>query len=174
MWKGCLFYFICVSDHEMQSLKDILTTANVQSIKEQPSTSTSWCLHQSAAQDEWRKARSYHLDCLRSCNEVPERKCCHCSSPAIIRCRDCMPKEWLCMECDIHIHTKLTLHNRESCIKGIYKPIEPTVRCVEKDGTYFLVNQGILLIFFGKVVKSYVRPLVWIIISIGHLFKASP
>lgn len=144
----------------MQSLKDILTTANVQSIKEQPSTSTSWCLRQSAAQDEWRKARSCHLDCLLSCNEVPERKCCHCSSPAIIRCRDCMPKEWLCMECDIHIHTKLTLHNRESCIKGIYKPIEPTVCCVEKDGTYCLVNQGILLIFFGKVVKSYVRPLV--------------
>ncbi|XP_051272930.1 uncharacterized protein LOC127372973 [Dicentrarchus labrax] len=129
----------------MQSLKDILTTANVQNMEEQPSTSTSWCLRQSAAQDEWRKARSHHLNCLLSCNEVPKRKCCHCTSPAIIRCRDCMPEEWLCMECDIHIHFKLTLHNRESCIDGIYKPIEPTVYCVEKDGAYCLVNQVRLL-----------------------------
>ncbi|XP_030269321.1 uncharacterized protein LOC115579790 [Sparus aurata] len=96
-------------DCEMQKLQDILTSADVPGRNEQPSTSTSWCLRQSAAQDEWRKARRHHPNCLLSCNSVPERNCSHCTSPAIIRCRDCMPEEWLCMDCDIHIHTKLTL-----------------------------------------------------------------
>ncbi|XP_039634767.1 uncharacterized protein LOC120544936 isoform X2 [Perca fluviatilis] len=100
---------------------------------------------QSAGQDEWRKARSHHLSCLLSCNVVPEKNCSHCTSPAIIRCRDCMPEEWLCTECDTHIHKKHTLHNRESCIGGIYKPIEPTVCCVKQDGGYTLVNQVCLL-----------------------------
>ena len=157
----------------MQSLKDILTTANVQNMDEQPSTSTSWCLRQSAAQDEWRKARSHHLNCLLSCNEVPKRKCCHCTSPAIIRCRDCMPEEWLCTECDIHAHSKLTLHNRESCINGIYKPIEPTVCCVEKDGSYCLANQGIILILLVKCLKLSLTFLV-LIISTTNIFKSSP
>ncbi|KAF4097447.1 hypothetical protein G5714_021455 [Onychostoma macrolepis] len=132
-------------DSEMQKLQDILTSANVQGTNKYPSTSKSWCLRQSVAQEEWRKARSYHINCLLSCNVVPEQNCSHCTSPAIIRCKDCMPEEWLCMDCDIHIHKKLTLHNRESCIEGIYKPIEPTVCCVKKDGKYTLVNQVCLL-----------------------------
>ncbi|KAK2906701.1 hypothetical protein Q8A67_005686 [Cirrhinus molitorella] len=132
-------------ESEMQKLQNILTSADVQGPNNNPSTSTSWCLRQSVAQDEWRKARSYHINCLLSCNVVPEGSCSYCSSPAIIRCRDCMPQEWLCMDCDIHIHKKLTLHNRESCIEGIYKPIEPAVCCVKKDGRYTLVSQVCLL-----------------------------
>lgn len=131
-------------------LKDILTSS--EQPMEQPSTSSSWSLRQTAAQDEWRNARAHHIDCLLFCNEVPDKKCSHCTSPAIIRCRNCMQDKWLCMECDIQIHTKLTLHNRDSCIEGIYKPIKPTVCCDKKDGMYSLVSQGNLLIFFGKVV----------------------
>lgn len=131
----------------MQKLQDILTSADVPGRNEQPSTSTSWCLRQSAAQDEWRKARRHHPNCLLSCNSVPERNCSHCRSPAIIHCRDCMPEEWL------HIHTKLTLHNRESCIEGVYKPIEPTLCCAKEDGRYTLVKQGSCWNFFVKWLK---------------------
>ncbi|KAL7384076.1 hypothetical protein ABVT39_023702 [Epinephelus coioides] len=130
-------------DTEMQMLKDIVTSSEQPS--EQPSTSSLWSLRQTAVQDEWRKARAHHIDCLLFCNEVPDKKCSHCTSPAIIRCRDCMPDEWLCMECGIQIHTKLTLHNRDSCIGGIYKPIKPTVCCAKKDGMYSLVSQERLL-----------------------------
>ncbi|XP_073725211.1 uncharacterized protein [Misgurnus anguillicaudatus] len=132
-------------DSEMQKLQDILTSADVQGTNKCPTTSTSWGLRQSVAQEEWRKARSQNINSLLSCNVVPEINCSHCTSPAVIRCRDCMPEEWLCMDCDIHVHKKLTLHNRESCIEGIYKPIEPTVCCVKEDGKYTLVNQVCLL-----------------------------
>lgn len=140
MWKRCLLYFICLSESELRKLQDILTSTVDTS--ERPSTSTSWCLRQTAAQDEWRKARSYHLNCLLSCNVVHKKNCSHCTSPAIIRCRDCMPEEWLCMDCDARMHQKLSLHNRESCIDGIFKPIEPSVCCVKQDGRYTLVSQG--------------------------------
>ncbi|XP_050960579.1 uncharacterized protein LOC127161868 [Labeo rohita] len=87
------------TDSEMQKLKEILATTVEAS--EGPSTSSSWSLRQSAAQDEWQKARPYHLDCLLFSRVVKENKCSQCSSPAIIRCRDCMPEEWLCMEFDV-------------------------------------------------------------------------
>ena len=108
--------------------------------------------HGAAAQQEWRKARSYHLSSLLSCNVFPERNCIHCTSPAIIRCRDCMPEEWLCMDCDIRIHAKLALHNRESCIDGIYKPIDPTDGCMQKDGRYTLFRQGRKLAVLQSIV----------------------
>lgn len=120
-------------DSEMQKLQEILATT-VEASDGPPSTSSSWSLQQSAAQDEWQKARPYHLDCLLFSRVVKENKCSQCSSPAIIRCRDCMPEEWLCMECDIICHKKLVLHNRESCIDGFYRPIPPTVCCVKENG----------------------------------------
>ncbi|KAL1250568.1 hypothetical protein QQF64_018364 [Cirrhinus molitorella] len=87
---------------EIQKLQNILTSADVQDPNNNPTTSASWCLRQSVAQDEWQKARSYHINCLLSCNVVPERSCSYCSSPAIIRCRDCVPQEWLCRY-DLHL-----------------------------------------------------------------------
>ncbi|CAM4567741.1 unnamed protein product [Leuciscus chuanchicus] len=86
-------------NNEMQKLQDILTSADVQGTSKYPSTSTSWCLRQSVAQDEWQKARSCHINCLLSCNVAPEKNCSHCTSPAVIHCRDCMPQEWLWTEC---------------------------------------------------------------------------
>ncbi|XP_052473356.1 uncharacterized protein LOC128029544 isoform X2 [Carassius gibelio] len=131
-------------DSEMQKLQEILATT-VEASDGPPSTSSSWSLRQSAAQDEWQKARPYHLDCLLFSRVVKENKCSQCSSPAIIRCRDCMPEEWLCMECDIICHKKLVLHNRESCIDGFYRPIPPTVCCVKENGRCTLKNQVRLL-----------------------------
>ncbi|RXN13649.1 hypothetical protein ROHU_009549 [Labeo rohita] len=127
----------------MQKLKEILATTVEAS--EGPSTSSSWSLRQSAAQDEWQKARPYHLDCLLFSRVVKENKCSQCSSPAIIRCRDCMPEEWLCMECDLICHKKLALHNRESCIDRFYRPIPPTMCCAKENGRYTLKNQVRLL-----------------------------
>ena len=67
----------------MQKLLEILTT-DIRT-KDHPSTSESWSLRQSAAHDEWRKARPYQLNSLLSCNEVPKKTCCNCSSQAVIR-----------------------------------------------------------------------------------------
>ncbi|KAK2903403.1 hypothetical protein Q8A67_008116 [Cirrhinus molitorella] len=114
----------------MQKLKEILATTFEAS--EGTSSSSSWSMRQSAAQDEWQKARPYHLDCLLFSRVVKEKKCSQCSSPAILRCRDCMPEEWLCMECDLICHKKLALHNRESCIDGFYRPIPPTMCCTKE------------------------------------------
>ena len=133
----------------MQKLLEILTT-DIET-KDHPSTSESWPLRQSAAQDEWRKARLYHLNSLLSCNEVPIKTCCNCSSQAVIRCRDCMPNEWLCIDCDETKHQSLALHNRESCVNGMFKPIEPGLCLVHEDGKYELVSQGSTFVIYLKV-----------------------
>ncbi|XP_059909538.1 uncharacterized protein LOC132459163 isoform X2 [Gadus macrocephalus] len=130
-------------ENEMQKLLEILTT-DIET-KDHPSMSESWSLRQSAAQDEWRKARPYHLNSLLSCNEVPIKTCCNCSSQAVIRCRDCMPNEWLCIDCDVTKNQSLALHNRESCVNGMFMPIEPGLCLVHEDGKYEVVSQVRLL-----------------------------
>lgn len=151
------FFHVPLSDSEMKQLKEILETVEA---SDGPSTSSSWSLRQSAAQDEWQKERPCHLDCLLFSRVVREKQCSQCSSPAIIRCRDCMPEEWLCMECDLICHKKLVLHNRESCIDGVYRPIPPTVCCEKENGRYTLKNQGtalIILVKYQKIRKSFFK-----------------
>ena len=62
-----------------------------------------------------------------------------------------MPNEWLCMDCDVTKHQSLALHNRESCVNGVFKPIEPRVCFVHKDGEYELVSQGSIFVIYLKV-----------------------
>ncbi|KAF3841531.1 hypothetical protein F7725_007393 [Dissostichus mawsoni] len=122
---------------EIQQLQQLLV--------DQPSTSSSWCLRQSAAQLELQKARSHHLDSLLSSTMVPERRCSHCSAPAVLRCRECMPLEWLCHDCDISKHSIHTLHNRESFNEGYFKFIPPTMSLVKTNDMFTLRHQDRLL-----------------------------
>ncbi|XP_034094527.1 uncharacterized protein LOC117561328 isoform X3 [Gymnodraco acuticeps] len=122
---------------EIQQLQELLV--------DQPSTSSSWCLRQSAAQLEWQKARSHHLDSLLSSTMVPERRCSHCSAPAVLRCRECMPLEWLCHDCDISKHSIHTLHNRESFNEGYFKCIPPTMSLFKTNDMFTLRHQDRLL-----------------------------
>ncbi|KAL6463633.1 hypothetical protein MHYP_G00280240 [Metynnis hypsauchen] len=103
----------CLIDSELEKLRDVLTSVDVSYSVERTPTSSSWNLLQAVAKDEWQKARPDHLDCLLSSRMVPERNCSYCSSPAILRCRDCMPEEWMCMECDVSRHKLVVLHNRD-------------------------------------------------------------
>ncbi|CAL8259374.1 unnamed protein product [Arctogadus glacialis] len=133
----------CSSENEMQKLLDLLTMDIM--TKDHPSTSASWSSRQSAAEDEWRQGRIIRITVC--CHAMMFQKtCCHCLSQAVIRCRDCMPNKWLCMDCDVTKHQSLALHNRESCVNGMFKPIEPGLCFVHKDGKYELVSQAISLI----------------------------
>ncbi|XP_077061889.1 uncharacterized protein LOC143714546 [Siphateles boraxobius] len=66
-------------DIEMQKLQDILTSADVQGTNKSPSTSTSWCLRQSVAQDELRKTRSHQLLAVLQCGSRKELQPLHIS-----------------------------------------------------------------------------------------------
>lgn len=143
-----------LSSEKSQLLEALGDTVHV----EAPTTSSSWTLRQSAAREEWRKERSFHLDSLLSSRVVTERQCSHCEAPAVLRCRDCMPDMWLCVECDKQIHHRFVLHNRDTILHGFYKPIAPTVGLVEEEGTYRLSKQGKILIYLDGLSLNFFQP----------------
>lgn len=96
-------FFLCFC--EMHKLQDILTSANVQGIDKYPSTSKSWCLRQSVAQEERRKARSCHIKCLLSCNVLPEQNCSRCTSPASLAAKTACQKRG-CVWIGTYTYTK--------------------------------------------------------------------
>ncbi|XP_067220129.1 uncharacterized protein [Chanodichthys erythropterus] len=66
---------------------------------------------------------------------TPQQACQQCHvEEAVIRCRDCLPKELYCSNCDVSVHHQYVLHNRESFVGGFYKAMSP--KCiVTKDST---------------------------------------
>lgn len=137
----------------MQKLQDILTSADVPGRNEQPSTSTSWCLRQSAAQDELQKEAA-----------ITSTVCCPATvfqrgTAATAHLLPLFAAETACRRSGsvwivTYIYTPNShYHNRESCIEGVYKPIEPTLCCAKEDGRYTLVKQGSCLNFFVMWLK---------------------
>ncbi|KAJ8369372.1 hypothetical protein SKAU_G00094000 [Synaphobranchus kaupii] len=119
----------------MQRLAEILKSCPVVPDELQPSTSSSWSLRQSAAQERWKEARPYHLKCLLDTEAVGQELCCRCSQAAVIRCTDCLPADWLleslpsewfCEDCDVFEHRSRPLHNRDSIVDGFLKAIPPS------------------------------------------------
>ncbi|KAF3836198.1 hypothetical protein F7725_028756 [Dissostichus mawsoni] len=54
------------------------------------------------------------------------------SNPAVVRCRDCRPRPFLCAECDVSMHTRHVLHNRDAMTAGFFQPLSPTTFVADK------------------------------------------
>lgn len=62
---------------------------------------------------------------------------------SLLRCRECLPEEWFCGDCDVQYHTKRPLHNRDSIVNGLFKAIPPSIRISRgEDGQYYTHEQG--------------------------------
>ncbi|KAK0133340.1 hypothetical protein N1851_031157 [Merluccius polli] len=71
--------------------------------------------------------------------------CGLCHEPAVIRCRECLPKEWFCGDCDVLHHKKQPLHNREAVIDVFFKAIPPTTYIMRGEGGYCTHEQACIL-----------------------------
>ncbi|KAJ8262138.1 hypothetical protein GJAV_G00162820 [Gymnothorax javanicus] len=76
---------------------------------------------------------------------VGHRLCCVCQEPAVIRCRECLPEEWFCGDCDVMHHRKQPLHNREGVIDGFFKAIPPTTCIIRGEGGCCTHEQACIL-----------------------------
>ncbi|XP_056138351.1 uncharacterized protein LOC130114497 [Lampris incognitus] len=97
-------------------------------------SSSSWSLRQLTAQEQWKEARPDHLQYLLATEAVGQELCSICHQAAVIRCRDCLPEEWLCEACDVLHHKRWPLHNRDSVVDGFLKAIPPST-CYTKGET---------------------------------------
>ncbi|KAL0159623.1 hypothetical protein M9458_007753, partial [Cirrhinus mrigala] len=56
-------------------------------------------------------------------------------------CRECLPEEWFCGECDVLRHKKQPLHNRECVIHGFFEAIPPTSYAIKGEDGYRIHEQ---------------------------------
>lgn len=130
-------------EKNMDRLSAIL--ASCHSDEPQRSSASSWSFRQQKASERWRESRPYNLQCLIEKEAVGHPLCCLCNEPAVIRCRDCLPEEWFCGDCDVLHHKKQPLHNRESIIDVFFKAIPPTTQIMKQGDGYCTHEQACIL-----------------------------
>ena len=125
-------------------------------------------MRQTLSDERWDMARPQLLDLMLAADKIPDAysKCSHCKNKqTAIRCRDCLPKQLFCSECDVNIHRHLPLHNRDSLLQGFYKPIPPTCyAAVNDDGAVSLCEQGMYEIVLNFKCMFYALLCVYFII----------
>ncbi|KAJ8337424.1 hypothetical protein SKAU_G00386440 [Synaphobranchus kaupii] len=104
-------------------------------------------MRQSMSRERWEAARHYLLDSKFAAAEVKRSQCHYCERGAVIRCLDCLPRQFFCGECDIAHHQQHhVLHNRDSMLQGFFQAIPPTVRVTkDSNGHHSIVQQACLL-----------------------------
>ncbi|XP_073704470.1 uncharacterized protein [Garra rufa] len=107
--------------------------------------SSSWTFRQQQASQRWKEARPFHLKCLIQTQDVGQPFCSHCSKPAVVRCRECLPDQWFCETCDTKNHRRWPLHDRESVLEGFFKAIPPSTYFVRGEGGYSSHDQACIL-----------------------------
>ncbi|ROJ25351.1 hypothetical protein DPX16_20164 [Anabarilius grahami] len=107
--------------------------------------SSSWTFRQQQASQRWKEARPFHLRCLIQTQDVGQPFCSHCSKPAVVRCRECLPDQWFCETCDTKNHRRWPLHDRESVLEGFFKAIPPSTYFVRGEGGYSSHDQACIL-----------------------------
>ncbi|XP_026104653.1 uncharacterized protein LOC113097471 isoform X2 [Carassius auratus] len=131
-------------EKNMERLSDILASCPSAG-QPQSSSASSWSFRQQKASERWKEARPYHLKCLISKEAVGHPLCGLCNKPAVIRCRECLPEEWFCGDCDVLHHKKQPLHNRECVIRGFFEAIPPTTCIIKGEAGYCTHEQACTL-----------------------------
>ncbi|KAF4095257.1 hypothetical protein G5714_024335 [Onychostoma macrolepis] len=95
--------------------------------------SSSWSTRQSFFSERWRAESPRLVNTAAAQENVATRICQQCgSNPAAVRCGDCRPRPFYCAECDVSMHTRHVLHNRDAMTPGFYQPLPPTTFVVDK------------------------------------------
>ncbi|RXN39449.1 ATP-binding cassette sub-family D member 3 [Labeo rohita] len=113
--------------------------------------SSNWSTRQSLFSERWRAERPRLVNTAAAQENVATRICQQCgSNPAAVRCCDCRPRPFFCAECDVSMHTRHVLHNRDAMTAGFYQPLPPTTFVVDKA----LSHCAIGFLTFNRLARS--------------------
>lgn len=116
--------------------------------------------------DRWKEARCQLLDNMLRAKTRKPHNCQRClKKRAVIRCAECMSKQYYCCDYDINQHQSRALHNRTSMFHGFHMPLPPTV-VVKTDAEgryshhtcgnmYNIILESDLYSIFGKIKKIF-------------------
>ncbi|XP_030294098.1 uncharacterized protein LOC115594270 isoform X2 [Sparus aurata] len=116
----------------LQDLQHALTDTGdaIQDEVEAPASlqaSSSWSTRKSLFSESWRAERPRLVNTTVAKEHVKSNICQQCwRQSAVIRCRDCRPRPFLCAGCDVSMHTRHPLHSRDASTAGFFQPIPPT------------------------------------------------
>ncbi|CAL8239058.1 unnamed protein product, partial [Gadus morhua 'NCC'] len=89
--------------------------------------SSNWSTRKTIFSESWRAARPQLVNTAVARENVEAHMCQQCSSnSAVVRCRDCRPRPFFCADCDVSMHTRHPLHNRDGSTSGFFQPFPPT------------------------------------------------
>lgn len=95
--------------------------------------SLNWSTRKTLFSESWRAKRPHLVNTMAAQESVSEHICQQCgSNPAVLRCRDCLPRPLFCDKCDVIMHTRYVLHNRCAMTAGFFQPLPPTTYIVNK------------------------------------------
>ncbi|KAJ8349658.1 hypothetical protein SKAU_G00247880 [Synaphobranchus kaupii] len=95
--------------------------------------SSNWSTQKSLFSERWREERPRLVNTIVAQENVATHICQQCgSTPAAVRCCDCRPRHFFCAECDVSMHTRHVLHNRDAMTAGFFQPLPPTTCVVDK------------------------------------------
>ncbi|KAK2836775.1 hypothetical protein Q7C36_014644 [Tachysurus vachellii] len=86
--------------------------------------SSIWSTRQSLISEKWGAERPRLVNMAVARENVVTHICQLCGiNPAAVRCCDCRPRPFFCAECDVIMHTRHVLHNRDAMTPGFYQPL---------------------------------------------------
>ncbi|XP_034006690.1 uncharacterized protein LOC117498605 [Trematomus bernacchii] len=89
--------------------------------------STNWSTRTSFFSESWRAARPHLVNTVVAQANVGTHICQQCwSKTSVVWCRDCRPHPFFCADCDVSMHTRHPLHNRDATTAGYFQPLAPT------------------------------------------------
>ncbi|XP_073731715.1 uncharacterized protein [Misgurnus anguillicaudatus] len=111
------------------------------------STSLHWGARTAASSERWREARPSLISNRLATEHIKEQLCLECKkNVAVVKCKDCLPKQYTCIDCDTAIHRTQVFHNRTTMIFGFHKAVPPTIVVKQdSDGQYFHHHEDRLL-----------------------------
>ncbi|XP_025764138.1 uncharacterized protein LOC109202639 isoform X1 [Oreochromis niloticus] len=71
---------------------------------------------------KWKEARPCLIDNMLATLDPQSHRVCQCGKQVVVRCLDCLPLPFLCADCDIAVHTRFVLNNREAVTGGFLQP----------------------------------------------------
>lgn len=136
------FSFFSNSETLHQEVEDLLAdTGDIQCSN--PTSSNTWSVRMAQAKEKWAALRPEMVESLLTAEYTEIRPCQHCQlKRSVIRCKDCVPKQLYCADCDILAHER-KLHNRETDVEGFFRAISPsTLVKVDIDGQFHFEEKG--------------------------------
>ncbi|XP_062324765.1 uncharacterized protein LOC134026239 [Osmerus eperlanus] len=90
---------------------------------EPAANATDWEIRNTVSSQKWKEARPLLIENMLASQDPHPNSRCQCGKQASVRCLDCLPLPFLCEDCDVAVHTRFVLHNREAVTGGFLQPL---------------------------------------------------